>query len=89
MTSIYTDFVNHNADLIATRARAARASGEGMGWGHENHTVEEAAADMAAIVLGSHDDGALLCELSDRLYVLGMDYGGPWAVEVATQEDLA
>lgn len=88
MTSQYAVFANHNADAIATRARAARASGDGMGWGKESHTLDEAAADMGAIVLGSHDDGALICELSDRLYVLGMDDGGPWAVEVATQDDL-
>lgn len=86
MTSIYTTYANHNADTISSRARAARASGDGMGWGREDHTLAEAAADMGATVLHSTDDG-LLCELSDRLYLLS-DVTGPWAVEVATQEDL-
>lgn len=86
MTSIYATYADHNADLISRRARAARAAGEGMGWGREDDTLEAAAADMGATVLHSTGEG-LLCELSDRLYLLG-DVNGPWAVEVATQADL-
>jgi len=73
--------------IITKRARDARANGEGMGWGQESHTLAEAAADMGATVLWAESDG-LLCELSDRLYLLS-DVNGPWAVEVATQEDLS
>lgn len=86
MTSIYTTYADHNATEISRRARAARAAGEGMGWGREDDTLEAAAADMGATVLHSTGEG-LLCELSDRLYLLG-DVNGPWAVEVATQADL-
>lgn len=85
-TSIYSAFANHNAATISDRAFAARAKGDGMGWGSESMTLAEAAADMGALVLGQHEQG-LLCELSDRLYVL-CDSHGPWAVEVATLEDL-
>lgn len=86
-TSNYSTFANHNAETINARAFAARAKGDGMGWGQESHTLAEAAADMGAVVLGQHEQG-LLCELSDRLFML-VDSHGPWAVEVATQEDLS
>lgn len=86
MTSIYTDFVNHNEDLIDARARRALARGEGMGWGREEHTLEEAAEDMGAIVYGTLNEG-LLCEVSETLYLL-CDAHGPYAVEVASQRDL-
>ena len=86
-TSIYSTYANHNMALISKRAIAARAAGEGMAWGQETQHRREAAADMGAIVLWDTNDG-LLCELSDRLFMLS-DVNGPWAVEVATQEDLA
>ena len=86
-TSIFATFADHNAAEISDRAFAARAKGDGMGWGQESMSLADAAADMGATVLGQHEQG-LLCELSDRLYVL-CDSHGPWAVEVATQEDLS
>lgn len=87
-SSLYTTFAQHNAPTIRKRARALRAAGDGMGWGGESMTLREAAADMGATVLGVMDHGCLVCELSDRLYLLS-DVNGPWAVEVATQEDLS
>lgn len=86
--SLYATFAKHNAPTIRKRARALRAAGDGMAWGQESHSLREAAADMGATVIGVMDHGCLVCELSDRLYLLS-DVNGPWAVEVATQEDLA
>lgn len=86
--TIFANYIDHNSDEIMASAREARALGEGMGWGREEHTLEEAAADMGAHV-HAEIDGQFVCEFNDRLYVLGMSDGGPWAVDVATQEDLA
>lgn len=85
-TSMYSTFIDHTLDSIRSRAAKANRDGDGMGWGHDDHTLREAAADMHALVVCELDDG-LLCELSDRLYLL-VDNNGPWALEVATQLDL-
>lgn len=87
MTSIYTTFAtNPNNDrLILARFRANWQSG--MDWGQRGHTLAQAADDMGAAVLG-RVHGGLLCDVSDRLYLLTMEADGPRAVEVATQEDL-
>lgn len=87
MTSIYTTFANNNTDIISRRRIERHAAGDGMAWGSESMTPREAADDMGAIVLCEYHDGMALAELSDRLYMVA-DVGGPWAVEVATQEDL-
>ena len=87
-SSIYTSYIDHNMHEILARARRARADGQVLEWGHLGHTVEQAAADMGARVHCDTDEG-LLCELLDRLYVIVENDGGPWAVEVATQGDLA
>lgn len=87
-TTIFATYIDHNADETMARARDLRAHGAGMAWGHDDHTLAEAAADMGAHV-HAEIDGQFVCELSDRLFVLGMDDGGPWAVEVADREDLA
>jgi hypothetical protein len=87
MTSIYSTYADHNADLIATRWNRGNDAGNGMGWGSESMTPREAADDMGAIVIHEYTNGRVLAELSDRLYMV-CDVNGPWAVEVATQEDL-
>lgn len=87
-SSIFSTFADHNETLIAQRAVVALANGGGMGWGYETHTPREAAEDMGAIILHERADGRVLCETGDRLYMV-CDVNGPWAVEVATQEDLA
>ena len=86
-SSIYTTFANNNTDIISRRRIERHAAGDGMAWGSESMTPREAADDMGAIVLCEYHDGMALAELSDRLYMVA-DVGGPWAVEVATQEDL-
>ena len=85
----YSSFVTHNEDLIEARARLALAMGDGMGWGRVEHTLEEAAEDMGAIVYGTLNERllGLLCEVSETLYLL-CDAHGPFAVEVASQRDL-
>ena len=87
-TSIYTTFAaNPNNDrLILARSRDTEV--RGMEWGQRDSSLDEAASDMGAIVLG-RVHGGLLCDVSDRLYLLTMQADGPTAVEVATQEDLA
>ena len=86
MTSKYTSFADRKSVLIKTRWNLGNNAGEGMAWGHEGHTLREAAADAGADIL-CEMHGGLLCELSDRLYLL-LDCNGPWAVEVADQRDL-
>lgn len=88
MTSIYSTFADHNETTIIRRARDARAAGDGMPWGEMEHTPTSAAREMGAIILYTMPDSSVVCELSDRLYMV-CDVDGPWAVEVATQEDLA
>ena len=87
-SSIYTTFANHNDTLIIARWNAGNDAGEGMGWGREDMTPRQAAEDMGAAILHEDSTGRVICELSDRLYMVA-DCNGPWAVEVATQEDLA
>ena len=88
MSSQYSTFAANNVHVIKHRWALGNDAGNGMGWGQESHTLAEAAADMGAIVLpGAFDGGGLLCELSDRLYLL-RDVNGPWAVEVAIPYDL-
>lgn len=88
MSSQYSTYAANNVHVIKHRWALGNNAGNGMGWGQESHTLAEAAADMGAIVLpGAFDGGGLLCELSDRLYLL-RDVNGPWAVEVAIPYDL-
>lgn len=85
MTSTFSTFADTHQDLISARAYAAILADEGMSWG--DSTIMDAVADMGAEVIGILQ-GRLLCELSDRLFLV-TSVGGPYAVEVATQEDLA
>lgn len=88
MTSIYANFIDHNETLISARWNAGNDAGEGMGWGREDMTPRQAAEDMGAAIIHEDSTGqGGICELSDRLYMVA-DCNGPWAVEVATQEDL-
>lgn len=87
-TSLYTAFAANpsNDRLIMERARLVTEAG--MDWGQPGDSLEQAAADMGAITLG-RVHGGILCDVSDRLYLLTMEADGPRAVEVATQEDLS
>lgn len=90
-SSLYASFVSHNKAKILDRficGISGIKENRGMAWGHDDHTLEEAAADMGARILGELSPGVILCELSDRLYALS-ERGGPWAIEVAAQSDLA
>lgn len=87
-SSIYATFADHNANLINARRVERHAADDGMAWGADTMSPREAADDMGAIILHEYTDGMVLAELSDRLYMVA-DVNGPWAVEVATQEDLA
>lgn len=86
-TSIFTNYVDHNGANISERAKAARAIGIGVAWGKQSDTLREAAASVGAIVLAGSVEQGFICERYERLYLLS-DVGGPWAVEVATRQDL-
>ncbi len=87
MTSIYADYIDHNESELHARATARNAAGDGDDWGREDHAPREAATAMGAIIACELDDGSVLAELSDRLYMV-IDAYGPWALEVATREDI-
>ena len=87
MTSLYSTYADHNANTINSRRVARHAAGDGMAWGSEDMTPREAAEHMGAAILSEYTDGMVLADLSDRLYMVS-NVGGPWAVEVASQDDL-
>ena len=83
----FQDFIDHNAPLLDARWQNANDGGDGEGWGCEDDTPRTAAARHSAAVLHEDTDGTVLATLGGRLYMI-CDAGGPWACQVATQEDL-